>query len=71
MAKKSYFKTQSYPNTLLLGVHAPYNRTNDMDSYFEEFLNLAKTNEVNHDVEFYVKLRQIDPAYFLTKGKQQ
>ncbi len=71
MAKKSYYKTQSYPNTLLLGVHAPYNRTNDIDSYFEEFLNLAKSNKVNHVVELFIKLRQIDPAYFLTKGKRQ
>ena len=71
MAKQAYFETQSYPNTLLVGVHAPYNHTNDIDSYFEEFLNLAKTNKVNHNVEFYVKLRQIDPAYFLTKGKRQ
>ncbi len=70
MKKHVYFETQSYPKTLLLGIKAPYNRMIDIDTYFDEFLHLAKTNGIDYDVEFYVKLREIDPAYFLTKGKR-
>lgn len=69
--KRQSIETVSYPKTLLLGIYAPYNRTTDVDSYFEEFFNLAKTNKVDHKVELCIKVRDIDPAYFLTKGKRE
>lgn len=69
MTKPAFYKTQSYPKTLLLGIHAPYNRTHDIDTYFEEFLNLAKTNGIENEIKTFITLRSIDPACFLTKGK--
>jgi GTPase len=55
--------------TLLLAIQAPYNRTKNLESYFEEFLNLVKTNGVVYEKIEYIKLREIDPPYFLTAGK--
>ena len=69
MPRQDFYETNLYPKTLLLGVYAPYNRSSDADSYFNEFLNLAKTNEVVNYQTLMVKIREIDPAYFITKGK--
>lgn len=69
MPRQEFYETNLYPKTLLLGVYAPYNRSNNPDSYFNEFLNLAKTNEVHNYQTLMVKIREIDPAYFVTKGK--
>lgn len=55
--------------TLLLAIHAPYNRTQNFDLYSEEFLSLAKTNGIRPDHVLSMKLRSIDTAYFITKGK--
>lgn len=69
MTREAQYIANQYPKTLLLGIHAPYNHIKNINSYFEEFLNLAKTNGIkNYDV-LTMKLRDIDPAYFLTKGK--
>jgi GTP-binding protein HflX len=57
--------------TLLIAVQAPYNRTKHIESYFEEFLSLVKTNGVVYEKIEYIKLREIDPSYFLTSGKLQ
>jgi len=54
---------------LLLGVQAPYNRTPNIDGYFQEFVNLAKSNGLRTDVTMFIRIRDIDPAYFITKGK--
>jgi len=71
MTQHVNYDTNEYPKTLLLGVYAPYNPTKNVTSYFEEFVNLAKTNNVqNYQTEF-IKIRDIDAAYFLTKGKLQ
>ena len=69
MAKQAYFYPITHQKTLLLGIYAPYNQTKDVTSYYEEFLNLAKTRGVVADNTLFIKLRDIDPAYFLTKGK--
>jgi GTP-binding protein HflX len=55
--------------TLILGVQAPYNRTKHIESYFEEFLNLIKTNDVVYERAEFVRLRETDPSYFFTKGR--
>ncbi|MFC1842105.1 GTPase HflX [Candidatus Dependentiae bacterium] len=59
------------PKTALLGVHAPYNRIKNIQSYYEEFVNLVRSNELAHDEEVYMKIRDVNPVYFLTKGKLQ
>lgn len=69
MVREAQYAAQDYPETLLVGVHAPYNKTKNIDSYYEEFLNLAKTNGVRNYETMFIKLRDIDPTYFLTKGK--
>ena len=56
-------------NVLLLGVHAPYNRTRNIEGYFEEFINLAKSNGLCTDLTLFMRIRDIDTAYFITKGK--
>ncbi len=69
MARKPFYLTNELQKTLLLGIHAPYNRTGDIDAYFDEFKNLVKANRGHYDEEQYVKVRTIDPAFFLTRGK--
>jgi GTP-binding protein HflX len=61
--------TTIYPNTLLVAIEAPYNKTKDINSYFEEFKNLAKSNGVETDHYISMKIREIDSATFLTSGK--
>jgi GTP-binding protein HflX len=61
--------TIHYPKTLLIGIEAPYNTTKDIDSYFEEFKNLAKTNHVEFEDFITIRIREIDTATFITKGK--
>jgi len=69
MAREAQSTTKNTPRTLLLGINAPYNATENIDSYFDEFLSLAKTNQITHDTVLYMKLRSIDSTFFLTKGK--
>lgn len=71
MTKPTHYKTQQFPRTLLVGIEAPYNRTNNIDSYFEEFLNLVKTNGTEYVDAIFMKIRSVDSSYFLTKGKLQ
>ena len=40
-----------------------------MDSYFQEFLSLVKTNGVTYHKKLFIKLREISPVYFLSKVK--
>ncbi len=55
--------------TLLLGIHAPYNRTPDITAYYEEFLHLVRTLGVWYDDVMYIKLRNLDKTFFITRGK--
>ena len=71
MKKEIYHDTAHYPNILVVGVNSPYNKTQHIDSYYEEFLNLVKTYNIPYKEALFIKLRSIDPAYFLTKGKLQ
>lgn len=68
MTKPLFYETKQTTKTLLLGIEAPYHR-GDMASYNEEFLNLAKTLGVARDHVLFIKIREIDPGYFVTKGK--
>ena len=61
--------TRQQAKTLIVGIQTPQNFSKNIESYFDEFKNLVRSNGVNPDHEVYIKLRQIDPAYFITKGK--
>lgn len=67
--KRTGHSTTNTARTLLVGVNAPYNKTSNIQSYYDEFLNLAKTNGVEYEDVIYLKLRDIDSATFLTEGK--
>ncbi|MBT3828035.1 GTPase HflX [bacterium] len=69
MAKKLFNPTIEYPNILLVGIHTPYNKAGDIQSYYDEFIHLVESNDIRYKVTHFTKLRSIDPAYFLTKGK--
>jgi len=71
MAKKAELLTSYLPKVMLLGVETPHHRSLNIDSYFQEFRNLVKTNGVAYQEELYIKLRSIDHANFLTKGKME
>lgn len=71
MTRKNEYITKTHPKTLIIGIEAPYNKTIDMDSYFQEFVNLVKTNGTEYDEALFIRLRDIDSSYFLTKGKLQ
>jgi len=68
MKRKAYDTTKT-PKTLLVAINAPYNKTPHIQSYYDEFLNLAETNQVAYEDVLYLKLRDIDPSTFLTEGK--
>ena len=69
MVKPQNTKTLYHSKTLILGIDAPYNKTKHIDAYYEEFINLIRTDEIKYDKELFIKLRDIDSSYFLTKGK--
>ncbi len=69
MAKQAVYLTTYLPKVLLVGVDAPYNRTKDISTYYNEFLNLIKTNGVTYHETYFTKLREISTPYFFTKGK--
>jgi GTP-binding protein HflX len=71
MTKIFYYQTTQHPETLIIGVQAPYNRTNNIDSYFQEFKNLVKTRGIQYQHEMFIKLRSVDTGYFFTSGKLQ
>lgn len=68
MAHKKFYEPH-VPKIMVIGVHAPYNHTKNIDSYFAEFLNLVKANGVTYDEAQFIRLREIDNATFFTKGK--
>ncbi|MBN1549077.1 GTPase HflX [Candidatus Babeliales bacterium] len=69
MSKKAEPINIDKPKVLLVGIQAPYNKTKYIDSYFAEFLNLAKTNQLEWVDVYFTKIRSIDASTFLTKGK--
>lgn len=69
MSKPKDYPTKVHPKTLLLAIDAPYNKTTDMQAYFDEFIHLVSSNNIEYDEVVFIKLRTIDSSYFLTKGK--
>jgi GTP-binding protein HflX len=58
-----------YAKTLLIVVEVPRARIKHFEAYVAEFLSLVKTNGVVYERLEHIKLRAIDPSYFLTTGK--
>lgn len=71
MAKREMIDTKFHIKTLLVGIHAPNNKTSNIESYYQEFVSLAKTYGVTDYELHLVKLRDLDSRYFFTKGKLQ
>jgi len=63
--------TGKHPKRLLLGVYAPYNKMSNAELYFEEFLSLVTTLDIEYDETMFLKLREVDNNRFLTKGKME
>ncbi len=61
--------TVTHPKTLLVGIHSPYNMTKNIQSYYDEFVSLVKSNGIEFDESYFTRLRAVDPGYYLTKGK--
>lgn len=62
--------TDTHIKTLIVGVYAPHNRAHQ-ESYFEEFLNLVRTDQIEYEEAVFMKLRSIDSSYYFTAGKLQ
>lgn len=54
---------------LLVGIYAPYNKTGNIEYYYQEFKNLVKSNNIETEDAIFIKLKSIDPGYFITSGK--
>lgn len=67
--KKTETATIIKPKILLIGIYSPYNKTKNIESYYQEFINLAKSNNIETKNVIFIKLRSVDPGYFLTQGK--
>jgi len=72
MTKKAprLLSTEVYPKTLLLGIRAPYNKTEHIDTYYNEFLKLAESCKIVEPLTYFIHIRSIDSGYFLTEGKR-
>lgn len=68
--KKPVPTNQRTEKTLIVGIYAPYNKELEKQDYFDEFLNLIKTLGLEYDETSFIKLRNIDKSFFLTKGKR-
>ena len=69
MAKPQNRSTTYNEKTLILGIHSPYNPTKNIDAYYQEFENLIKTDGIKYYQTLFIKLREVNSTYFLTKGK--
>ncbi len=58
-----------HPKTLLVGIYAPYNRMEQPEYYYEEFISLVKTLGIHYDLTHFMKVRAVDNNTFFTKGK--
>ncbi len=69
MTKPQHLKTKAHPRTLIIGIEAPYNRLENIQAYYEEFLNLLKTSDIEYDESLFLKLREINPRSFISPGR--
>lgn len=69
MAKPQDINTNQQLRTLVIGVQTPNNPSRNIQSYYDEFLNLVRSNGMIYEHSMFMRLRQIDPGYFFTQGK--
>lgn len=69
MPRKPFYESNEAKKTLIVAVQAPYNRIEQIDSYYDEFVNLVRSAQIPYDEMIIVKLRDIDSGHFFTKGK--
>ena len=69
MAKNQNASTSNDVKVLLVGVQAPNNHIQDIQSYYDEFISLAQTLGVAEYEFIAIKLRSFDNKYFFTQGK--
>lgn len=69
MAKNILFSPIQPLSVLAVGVYAPYNKTHNIEGYYQEFLSLIHSNNIEPVATMFIKLRSIDPGYFITSGK--
>lgn len=69
MAKNQNASTSNDVKVLLVGVQAPNNHIQDIQSYYDEFISLAETLGVAQYEFIAIKLRSFDNKYFFTQGK--
>ena len=69
MSKMPEPTDQPQLKTLLVEILAPNNPSCAIEAYVEEFENLVKTLGLQYAQTWFTKLRSIDKAHFLTKGK--
>ncbi len=69
MSKKLFYETNQTPKTLIIGVNAPYQKSSNIDNYLEEFRNLVKADNIIYEEMLIIKLRDVSPVHFFTRGK--
>ncbi len=69
MSRPATDLSEYLPKILIVGIYAPYNTTTNLDSYFEEFVNLVTSRGLDYEEAVFIKIRQINAATFITKGK--
>lgn len=71
MTKPQNLETTYLAETLIVGIQAPYNHSKNIQSYFDEFVNLVKSNGIAYNHSIFIKLRELDHRMFFTPGKAQ
>jgi len=71
MAKRPTSTKPARKKTLIVGLETPDNPISNISAYFEEFKNLVRSSGRMYTDELYIKLRSIDPLYYITKGKRE
>jgi GTP-binding protein HflX len=56
---------------VIIGVHSPFIPMLDEQAYFDEFKELVASSGATPIDSMFMKLRTVDPAYFLTTGKRE
>jgi len=69
MTKPQNLPTIQHPSTLIIGVQAKYNKTKNIQAYYDEFLNLIKTSGIKYDHALFIKVNDVDPKTFFGQGK--
>lgn len=67
---KTPFDTKTpQKNVLAIAIQSPNNPIKNIDYYAEEFYSLISSSGRTYQHKHFIKLREIDSTYFITKGK--